>query len=198
MIALQETHLTQHQEYAFSLFAQSYECFFSHSSMQSAGVFLAIHRNQGFKVEHYLAIDSHIQVLDIRYNDLPLRIINVYAPTNAEKQKKAFQQLSTLVIKDSTIILRDFNSVQPQSDRLSNQTNATTNTLNQLLNDFQLKESKYNGAFTYQNSGDASKQSRINYIFGPVEIMNNTYLYQVWTSISDHSILVVREDHGVE
>ena len=85
VIALQETHLTPHQEYAFSLFAQSYECFFSHGSTQSAGVFLAIHRNRGFNVENYLAIDSHIQVLDIRYNDLPLRIINVYAPTNAEK-----------------------------------------------------------------------------------------------------------------
>ncbi len=28
--------------------------------------------------------------------------------------------------------------------------------------------------------------------------MNATYLYQVWTSISDHSILVVREDYGVK
>ena len=45
VIALQETHLTQYQEYAFSLFAQSYECFFSHGSTQSAGVFLAICRN---------------------------------------------------------------------------------------------------------------------------------------------------------
>ncbi len=136
--------------------------------------------------------------MDIRYNDLPLRIINVYTPTNAEKQKKTFHQLSTLVIKDSTIVLGDFNSVHTQSDRLSNQTNTTTIILNQLLNDFQLKESKHNGAFTYQNSGDASKQSRIDYIFGPVEIMNATYLYQVWTSILDHSILVVREDHRVE
>ena len=136
VVALQEMHLTQHQEYAFSLFAQSYEYFFFHGSMQSAGVFLAIHRNWGFTVEDHLAVDLHVQVLDIRYNDLPLRIINVYAPTNIEKRKEVFQMLFMLVIKDSTIILGDFNSVQSQCDRLSSHTNATTNILNQLLSDF--------------------------------------------------------------
>ncbi len=60
VIALQEIHCTQHQEHAFSMFAQSYECFFSHNSTQSAGVFLAIHRNQGLTVENHLAVYLHI------------------------------------------------------------------------------------------------------------------------------------------
>ena len=60
-----QTHLTQEQEYSFSLHAQGYEMFFLHGTSQSAGVLLVVRRNTGIIVKQFLPVSPHLGVLDI-------------------------------------------------------------------------------------------------------------------------------------
>ena len=100
IIAVQETHLTTEQEYAFKLHAQSYEIFFSHGTSQTTGIFLAVRRNHGIHVVHHVAINAHIQFLDVTYNETNYRIINLYAPTAVDRRKQCYAELQCLVIED--------------------------------------------------------------------------------------------------
>ena len=59
VICIQETHLDTNQEFAFCLYAQGYNYFFSHGTTASAGVLVVVRRCSGYqvvKVGRYLVI----------------------------------------------------------------------------------------------------------------------------------------------
>ncbi len=97
------------------------------------------------------------------------------------------------IIQGSTLIVRDFNSVLESSDRLSGKTDGSTTAFHNLLHRHGLTECQYDRMYTFQSHSDLSQQSRIDYIVGPDHIMSQSYQYQQWTALSDHSALILRE-----
>lgn len=65
--------------------------------------------------------------------------------------------------------------------------------LNEFLSRNHLEECQHEKGFMFQNPGDSSKQSRIDFIFGSKQLMQNTFQYQSWMSNSDHCALVLCE-----
>ncbi len=198
IIAVQETHLTIEQEYAFKLYSQNYNIFFSHGTSQATGVFMAIHRNHGLSVVLHQAVNAHIQYLDILYNETNYQIINLYAPTVVDKRKQCYAELKQLIITDSTFVLGDFNSVQAASDRISGKLDGTSKDLSCLIEDTNVVECIHDMMFTFQSLGDPTKQSCLDLILGPKQAMVEVYQYQSWTSLSDHSLVVVHQKMMVD
>ena len=64
VICLQETHLSVGQEYTFSLYAQSFDFFFSHGTRASAGLVIAIHRPVILNAVKTFEIRGHMLVVD--------------------------------------------------------------------------------------------------------------------------------------
>ena len=83
IICVQETHLTPDQEYSFKINAQSYDFIFSHGTSNSAGVFIAIHRNTGVMVVKLGEIPGRLLSVDLSLDNVTTCVINIYAPNNA-------------------------------------------------------------------------------------------------------------------
>ncbi len=65
VICIQETHLDINQEFAFCLYAQGYDYFFSHGTTASAGVLVVVRRCSGYQVDKVGEIPGHMVALDI-------------------------------------------------------------------------------------------------------------------------------------
>ena len=91
MITFQETYLTQQLENKFSLCAQTFEVFYSHSTSQSAGVLVAIKWNLGLHVKYSDKIEGHAICLDIQGESEEFQVISVYAPNDSRQRKQFFQ-----------------------------------------------------------------------------------------------------------
>ena len=78
----------------------------------------------------------------------------------------------------------------------------STTVFHNLLHRHGLTKCQHDRMYTFQSHSDASQQSRIDYIIGPDHIMSQSYQYQEWTVLSDHSALILREkvwtDRGPE
>ena len=69
IFCLQETHLQSNQKYAFGLYGQNYELFFSHGSSNSTSVLIGIHHNRGISVVSSQCVDGHLQTVDVYFQD---------------------------------------------------------------------------------------------------------------------------------
>ena len=65
VICIQETHLDTDQEFAFCLYAQGYDYFFSRGMTASAGVLVMVKRCSGYQVVKVGEIPGHMVALDI-------------------------------------------------------------------------------------------------------------------------------------
>ncbi len=90
IICLQETHLTQPQEYAFKLHAQGYDIFFSHGTSNSAGVLTRICRNKGITILGHQSVNSHMVITDIVLQDTQVWVINFYGSTKVKEHQAQF------------------------------------------------------------------------------------------------------------
>ncbi len=80
-ICIQETHLDTNQEFAFCLYAQGYDYFFSHGMTASAGVLVVV-RCSGYQVVKVGEIPGHMIALDIQDTRGAVWLIGVYAPSD--------------------------------------------------------------------------------------------------------------------
>ncbi len=80
IICLQETHLTQKQEYIFKLFTQSYDFWFSHGTSASAGVLIAICHSAGINIVKAVEMTGQLLALDLCLsNGDTMRLLFLYA-----------------------------------------------------------------------------------------------------------------------
>ncbi len=179
----------QKQEYTFSLHAQSYEIFYSHSTSQLAGVLLAVKRNAGISVIKFSPVSPYLRVLDILVIEQPYHMLACYAPMQPKERKTFFQLLTAQMIQDSTIVMGDLNSVRSPQDRTSRQVDPTTDLLNDMCEQFSLTEVYGSNFYTYQHPS-LQCRSRIDYIMGPLAFLGNLALTGWWTSLSDNQVLV--------
>ena len=68
----------------------------------------------------------------------------------------------------------------------------TTEIFNDFIQTQHLYECQHEKMFTFQSASSCSKQSQINFNLGPQIAMVDMYQYQCWTSLLDHSTLVLR------
>ncbi len=64
VICLQETHLTEQQEYAFKLHFQSYNWFFAHGTSNSAGIAVGVHHSVGLIGNLYGEVKGRLLALN--------------------------------------------------------------------------------------------------------------------------------------
>ena len=153
IICLQETHLTQPQEYAFKLHAQGYDILFSHGTSNSVGVLTGIRRNKGITVP---SINSHMAITDIVLQDTQVWVINFYGSTKVRECQIQFQEMRQYIIQDSTLIAGDFNSVLASSDRLLGKTDGSTTAFHNLLHRYGLTKCQHDRMYTFQSHSDLS------------------------------------------
>ena len=68
-----------------------------------------------------------------------------------------------------------------------------TDAFNNFIQAQDLCECQHDKMFTFRSASNHCMQSQIDFILGPKMIMADMYQYQYWTSLSDHSALVLRE-----
>ncbi len=102
---------------------------------------------------------GHLQTVDIYYQNTTYRVINVYAPCEAQERKSWFDTVVLLVIPGSTFVLGDFNTVHASTDRCSGLTDPTTQTFNDFIQTHDLCECHHDKMFTFQSASNCSKQS---------------------------------------
>ena len=108
-----------------------------------------------------------------------------------DRRRQCYADLQHLIIDNNTFILGDFNSIQAPSDRISGRLDGTSKYMSSLIADTNLAECNHDRMFTFQNPRDVSKQSCLDLILGPKRVMLGMYQYQSWTSLSDHSLVIV-------
>ena len=118
VICLQETHLSVGQEYAFYLYAQCFDFFFSHSTRASAGLVTAICRSVIVNAVKTFEIRGCLLVVDVEATNGIICVINVYAPNNTSECKVFFQAVDTCCT-DQMLLLGDVNSVLSTHDHAS-------------------------------------------------------------------------------
>ena len=150
---------------------------------------MAVRRNTGISVKQFSPVSPHLGVLDILFMEQPYHVLACYAPTHPKERRTFFQQLTTQIIPDSTIVMGDLNSVRILKDRTSRQDNSTTDLLNGMCEQFNLIEPHGSNFYTYQHPS-LWHRSRIDYIMGPLAFIGNLTLTGWWTSLLDHQVLI--------
>ena len=80
IIALQETHITQNQEFGFKQSNANFDFYFSLGTSRSGGVLLGVRKNRCLKVSSFTSLGPHGAFLDTKIGLSILRIFSVYAP----------------------------------------------------------------------------------------------------------------------
>ena len=187
IICLQEMYLTAAQEYAFKLYAQSYDWFFSHSTSNSAGIVVAVHKCAGANTSVVGVIPGRLIALDIECS-CSIRLVNIYAPNNGSLQKKFFH--ISPYVRDNMILLRDFNSVIDTADRKSGQLDSTSRELASLLASWYFLEvpGSHQQVFSYYHPSIPERKSQIDCIY--TNIQNKSLCgYAVPCSLSDYYLI---------
>ena len=84
IIALQETHLTVAQEYAFDAGLPGYTVFYQHGSSNSAGVLIAIKRNCRIVVGKVQGHKGRCLKISFIYDGIRYNHVNIYAPNDPD------------------------------------------------------------------------------------------------------------------
>ncbi len=152
VICFQETHLTSKQERAFSLCAQGYNFYFSHSTSASAGVCVVVKRSSGVNIVKAGEISSWLLALDLHreLDGLAFHFVCIYAPSNVKERSQCFIDFLSF-LKGDVILAGDFNSVINMGDRLSGNLDATSAQLQQCLHDFSKPPGSHLHSFSYHH-----------------------------------------------
>ncbi len=165
VICLQETHLSVGQEYAFFLYAQSFDFFFSYGTRASTGLVTAIHRSVIVNAVKMFEIRGHMLVVDVETTNGLTQVINVYVPNNTSEQKAFFQAVDTCCT-DQILLLGDFNSVLCAHNHVSQHHDGTTSQLLNLISKWSLIEPEglHLNSFTYHHPSISGCKSCIDRI----------------------------------
>ena len=87
ILALQESHITQNQEYGFCQSNANFYFYFSLGTSRSGGVILGIRWNGYVKVLSFKSLGPHGAFVDVQFGSIPLRIFSIYAPVHATERK---------------------------------------------------------------------------------------------------------------
>ena len=113
IILLQETHFYNVNNILLikSMF-DSERCYFSFGSNRSKGVGIIV-LNDNIKVEKFhLDPEGRLIYIDINYNNVQFRIVNIYAPNNDDDRIEFFDDLYPILLCNKHLILGgDFNCV---------------------------------------------------------------------------------------
>ena len=186
LIYFQETYLLESQEFAFKLHKQSYDFFFSHGTSASAGVCIAIYHNLGVIIHKVGFILGYLIALDLVLLDgFSFWVIGIYAPPDSSKRLTFFVQMSDF-LTPITLLLGDFNSVIDSCDRLSNNLDTTSVSLQSILMKWDLKEppSSHLLSFTYHHPSLSSRKSYLDQYY--TNFQSTWRGYCVFAPFSDH------------
>ena len=165
IVALQETHLTVAQEYAFGACLPGYTVFYQHGSSNSAGVLTAIKRNYGIVVGKVQGHDGRCLKISFVYDRIKYNHINIYAPNDPDLQRTFFASLEAEIQEENNILCRDFNSVVSSMNRLLGRLDETSEDLIMLTRTNYLTEPEGFGQFPYQYLTIANRKSKIDFFF---------------------------------
>ncbi len=83
------------------------------------------------------------------WDNSSFKIINIYAPNDANKWNIFLKQLSEDLLEESIVLCGDFNSVMSSSDRISGRLDEISSLLNKLVRTHNLCEPQGFSQFTY-------------------------------------------------
>ena len=181
----QETHLTVAQEYAFKLFAPTYDWFFSHGTSNSAGICIGIKQKLRVISNKVGKINRRLLAVDLKGHS-NYRLVTVYAPTDPKERKLFFQEMVSF-LDENTVLAGDFNSVVNDQDRLSGNLDATSGLLEDIIQTHHLSEPSgpHLKTFSYHHPSNHTRKSRIDQIYMnlPHDLVRR---YTLPSGISDH------------
>ena len=151
-------HLVPEQTYAFELYSQGYEWYYSFGMSMSAGVGIGVkHSNRviSYKISK---ISGRLVAIDVVTDDRTIRIINIYAPNNNHERSEFFRQIPKH-LNSNCILMGDFNSVTAKEDCKSQNLDATSVQLNDMLlvNEFEEINGSHRDMYTYHHPSIPAK-----------------------------------------
>ena len=166
ILCFQEMHLCTSLEFAFELYAQGYDFYYSHGTSASAGVCTAICQQLGVSVIIAAEIPGHLLALDLESDGQTVCIINIYAPNLPLDRMDFFNQLENLIMVD-TMLLSDFNSITQMCDQASRKLDPTSALLDRILYKHKLFEPQgsHLHTFTYHHLSVSAHKSRLDRIY---------------------------------
>lgn len=184
---LQEVHLKDDND--VSLFSREWvkgDSRWSIGGVHSTGVGVLCGDGETRIVGSFSVVQGRVLVLDIEWRGRSLRVVNVYANVESKRRNELFENLDTVFMTNSQVILGgDFNT--------SREGNAASTALATLITRYQLVDAYrkvYPGdpGFTWTNSRGAA--SRIDYVFCPAQLMvTSAHISPVF--YTDHNMLTV-------
>ena len=192
IICLQETHLTESQEYAFVLYAPGYDWFCSHGTTNSGGVACAFKRHSGVKAHKVGEIPGHLIAIDVLDGSLTdFRLLHLYAPAYPQLRCKFFCDYTPFAI-DNMVVVGDKNSVIEKIDRLSGNLDGTLLQLRRWLANYNLEEvdNSHKSCFTFHHLSKPEQKGQIDQIYTNLNLTNLKGFSQPCT-VSDHYLVGV-------
>ncbi len=134
------------------MYAQGYDFFFSHSTLASAGLCIAVKYLSGINVVKAGEIPSRLLALDLKRNSdgLALHFVGIYAPNDVKSHCDFFTNCTAFFCGD-VVLGGDFNSVIESHDRLSGKLDGTSTQLQQCLQNFHKPPDVHLSSFTYHH-----------------------------------------------
>lgn len=147
ILLLQETHFNNinNVENLKSLFSTD-KCYFSFGSNKSRGVGIVVLNSNITVTKYYLDLEGRMVYIDITFNNIEYRIINIYAPNNEQERCQFFDDLYPFCItKKHLIIGGDFNCVlDVKLDKIGGNSSygqGGSEKIKQIVSDFNLVDS---------------------------------------------------------
>lgn len=144
LVLLQETHFTNtNNVLKLKSMFDSDKCYFSFDSNRSRGVGIIV-LNPDIKISKFhLDIDGRLVYIDIAYNNIQYRVVNIYAPNDESERILFFEDIYPLLLCNKHLILGgDFNCVlNTKLDKIGGNPNYGTigsKSLRNIISDFQL------------------------------------------------------------
>ncbi len=134
-------------------------------------------------------ISSRLVAVDVVIDDRTFQIINIYAPNSNHDRLEFFMQLPEH-FNPNCVLIGDFNSVTVKEDRKSQNLDATSVQLNDMLlgNGFEEINGPHRDMYTYHHPSIPDRKSRLDCIY--VNFSHSTLLgYAAHISFSDHYLV---------
>lgn len=110
LLCFQETHLHTALEFAFRLYAQGYDFYFSHGTSNLAVVCTAMCRALGVNVVKLTDIPGRLLPLELSHDGITFRVLNIFALNEPSSQANFLSDVESY-FAENTMLLGDFNSV---------------------------------------------------------------------------------------
>ena len=179
----------------------SERCYFSFGSNRSKGVGIIV-LNDNIKVEKFhLDTEGRLIYIDINYNNVQFRIVNIYAPNNDDDRIEFFDDLYPILLCNKHLILGgDFNCVlNTQLDKIGGNPSLGTkgsDNLRNIISDFKLTDCF---RFLYPNTiqttwtGNTNVACRLDRIYISRNFCKDiSFVKNIPFGHSDHDIVLVQ------